>query len=93
MAVTAPVSPSSGTNDLPAFPGVSRRARTTERFSTSRGPISMRSGTPRISQSLNLKPGVTPSRSSSLTRTPPATSCVFTRPAASSTAPRSASVR
>src|SRR6266540_1675002 len=60
MAVTAPVSPSSGAKDLPALPGMSRRARTTERFSTSRGPISMRSGTPRISQSLNLKLGVAP---------------------------------
>ena len=57
-----------GTNDLPARPGMSRRARATVPFSTSLGPISMRSGTPRISQSLNLKPGVTSSRSSTLMR-------------------------
>ncbi len=52
----------------PSLPGRSRRASATVPLATSFGPISMRSGTPRISQSLNLKPGVSPSRSSTRTR-------------------------
>ena len=43
---------------------MSRRASTASPDATSRGPISILTGTPRISQSLNLKPGVRPSRSS-----------------------------
>jgi phosphoserine phosphatase len=48
---------------------LSRRASATLAVATSFGPISTRTGTPRISQSLNLKPGVS-SRSSNLTRRP-----------------------
>ena len=40
----------------------------------SRGPISMRSGTPRSSHSAYFHPGVYSSRSSSMTRTPAAVS-------------------
>ena len=45
------------TKDLPALPGISRRAKASVPFSTSLGPISMRNGTPRISQSIELKAG------------------------------------
>ena len=40
-----------GEEDLPGLPGMSRRAAMTEFFSTSFGPISRRSGTPRSSHS------------------------------------------
>ena len=53
---------------LPSRPGRSRRARTAACLATSLGPSSTRSGTPRISQSLNFHPGLCPSRSSSMTR-------------------------
>jgi hypothetical protein len=47
-----------------SFSPVMRRATSATPFSRSRGPIAMRSGTPRISWSLNLKPIETCGRSS-----------------------------
>ena len=41
-----------------SFERLSRRTSTTLLFCTSRGPISIRTGTPRISHSLNFQPGV-----------------------------------
>jgi hypothetical protein len=52
------------------FSRVSRRAAKTVCFSMSRGPISSRTGTPRISYSANFQPGVLLSSASSLTRMP-----------------------
>ena len=66
-AVRASAMPSRG---RVVFSHRSRRKAVTTRFSRSRGPISRRTGTPLSSQSLNLKPADTVSRSSSFTRKP-----------------------
>mmetsp|Transcript_22814 Transcript_22814/g.70485 ORF Transcript_22814/g.70485 Transcript_22814/m.70485 type:complete len:413 (+) Transcript_22814:169-1407(+) len=73
---------------LPSLPGRSRRATTTASFSTSLGPSSMRTGTPRISYWLNFQPGRSLSLASSSTRTPAALRSRVTRSAASTIASR-----
>ena len=57
---------------IDALTRVSRRAANTAAFSMSLGPISRRSGTPRISYSANFHPGVWLSSASSFTRMPAA---------------------
>mmetsp|Transcript_3579 Transcript_3579/g.14490 ORF Transcript_3579/g.14490 Transcript_3579/m.14490 type:complete len:300 (-) Transcript_3579:645-1544(-) len=73
---------------LPSLPGLSRRATTTASFSTSLGPTSMRTGTPRISYWLNFQPGRSFSEASMSTRTPAAFSLSVTSVAAATTASR-----
>ena len=67
---------------------VSRRTSMTCPFLMSRGPISRRSGTPRISHSAYFQPGECSSRSSSMTRMPRASSSCRIRCACGSTVSR-----
>mmetsp|Transcript_5001 Transcript_5001/g.17087 ORF Transcript_5001/g.17087 Transcript_5001/m.17087 type:complete len:224 (+) Transcript_5001:93-764(+) len=57
-------------NSLPSLPGTSLLATTHAFFSTSLGPISIRIGTPFISQKLNFHPGDFVSSASIFTRMP-----------------------
>ena len=72
--MTAAAIPCCGNERLTFFAGPIATGQHDRPLATSLGPSSRRSGTPRISQSLNLKPGLEPSRSSNFTRMPASTS-------------------